>query len=95
VPDQRAALAELRRVVRPGGELRYYEHVIGTSRRVASMQRALAPALAKVFGGCRADRDTGAEIEGAGWRIERQRRFLQRKLSDAPGAPRILGLARR
>src|SRR5689334_19263123 len=30
VPDQPRALAELRRVVRPGGELRFYEHVVAT-----------------------------------------------------------------
>ena len=95
VPSQAAALAELRRVVRPGGELRFYEHVIGTSRRLAGLQRALAPGLARVFGGCRADRDTGAAIEAAGFRIERSRRFLERSLMEAPAAPRILGAARR
>jgi ubiquinone/menaquinone biosynthesis C-methylase UbiE len=95
VPDQERALAELHRVVRPGGELRFYEHVIGSSRRLATVQRALAPGLARVFGGCRADRDTGAAIEQAGWRVERCRRFLRRKLADAPAAPRILGAARR
>ena len=95
VPDQARALAELRRVVRPGGELRFYEHVIGSSRRLATVQRALAPALARVFGGCRADRDTGAAIEEAGFHVERCRRFLRRKLADAPAAPRILGAARR
>jgi SAM-dependent methyltransferase len=95
VPDQPAALAELHRVVRPGGELRFYEHVIGSSRRLAGLQRALAPGLAMVFGGCRADRDTGAAIEAAGFRMERCRRFLRRTLADAPAAPRILGVARR
>ena len=82
-------------MLRPGGQLRYYEHVIGTSKRLATVQRAMAPGLAKVFGGCRADRDTGAAIETAGFRIERQRRFLRRTLFDAPAAPRILGAARR
>jgi ubiquinone/menaquinone biosynthesis C-methylase UbiE len=96
VPDQPAALAELRRVIKAGGELRFYEHVIGTSRRLATMQRALAPGLAKVFGGCRADRDTGAAIEAAGFRLENYRRFMhRRRFMDAPVAPRILGVARR
>ncbi len=95
VPDQARTLSELHRVLRPGGQLRYYEHVLGTSKRLATMQRALAPGLAKVFGGCRADRDTGAAIEAAGFRIERQRRFLRRKLAEVPASPRILGVARR
>jgi SAM-dependent methyltransferase len=95
VPNQAAALAELHRVLRPGGELRFYEHVIGTSRRLATMQRALAPALAQVFGGCRADRDTGAAIEAAGFKLDRYRRFLRRTVAEAPAAPRILGVARR
>jgi ubiquinone/menaquinone biosynthesis C-methylase UbiE len=95
VPSQATALEELRRVVRPGGELRFYEHVIGTSRRLSALQRSLAPGLAKVFGGCRADRDTGLAIEEAGFRIERNRRFLIRTLNEVPAAPRILGVARR
>jgi ubiquinone/menaquinone biosynthesis C-methylase UbiE len=95
VPDQARALAELRRVLRPGGELRFYEHVIGTSKRLSLLQRGLAPGLAKVFGGCRADRDTGRAIEEAGFRIERNRRFLIRAMNEVPAAPRILGTARR
>src|ERR687895_105954 len=44
VPSQAAALAELRRVVRPGGELRFYEHVLATSPRLARVQRILGAA---------------------------------------------------
>src|ERR687889_2686019 len=95
VPSQAGALQELHRVVRPGGELRFYEHVIGTSKRLSRLQRAMAPGLAQVFGGCRADRDTGRAIEEAGFRIESYRRFLIRTLIEAPAAPRILGVARR
>ena len=54
---------------------------------VASLQRALAPGLAKVFGGCRADRDTGRAIEAAGFRLERNRRFLIRTLNEARRRP--------
>jgi ubiquinone/menaquinone biosynthesis C-methylase UbiE len=95
VPSQAAALGELHRVVRAGGELRFYEHVIGSSKRLSVLQRSLAPGLSKLFGGCRADRDTGRAIEEAGFRIERNRRFLIRTIIEVPAAPRILGTARR
>jgi ubiquinone/menaquinone biosynthesis C-methylase UbiE len=95
VASPAAALAELHRVVRRDGELRFYEHVIGTSRRLSVLQRSLAPGLSKLFGGCRSDRDTGRAIEEAGFRIERHRRFLIRTLIEVPAAPRILGVARR
>ena len=95
VPNQAAALGELHRVVRAGGELRFYEHVIGSSKRLSVLQRSLAPGLSKLFGGCRADRDTGRAIEEAGFRIERNRRFLIRTIIEVPAAPRILGTARR
>jgi SAM-dependent methyltransferase len=45
VPDQQRALAELHRVIRPGGELRFYEHVISESAWEARFQR-----LAELFG---------------------------------------------
>ena len=95
VPDQDRALAELFRVIKPGGELRFYEHVIAREPLWANYQRLLdATFWPRVFGGCRASRETGAAIERAGFAIERCERFT---FSPGPLAPlpHILGVARR
>jgi ubiquinone/menaquinone biosynthesis C-methylase UbiE len=95
VPSQAAALTELRRVLRPGGELRFYEHVIARQPRYASFQRLAGRVTPRLAGGCHPDRDTGRAIEEAGFTIERCRRFVFRSsLLDLPVAPRILGVAR-
>ena len=95
VPSQASALAELRRVVRPGGELRFYEHVVARAPRYARFQRAVGRVTPHLAGGCHPDRDTGAAIEQAGFRVERVRRFVVPSVVELPVAPRILGAARR
>jgi ubiquinone/menaquinone biosynthesis C-methylase UbiE len=96
VPSQAAALEELRRVVRPGGELRFYEHVLASTPGYARFQRVAGLVTPHVAGGCHPDRDTGRAIEQAGFEIERCRRFTFRPSPlDLPVAPRILGAARR
>jgi len=95
VPSQAAALAELKRVLRPGGELRFYEHVIARSPGLARFQRATGRVLPRLAGGCHPDRDTGAAIKRAGFEVERERRFVVHRLTETPVAPRILGVARR
>jgi SAM-dependent methyltransferase len=97
VPDQARALAELHRVLRPGGELRFYEHVIARCQpKRAILQLAdhsgLWPAIG---GGCHPARDTGAAIEAAGFTIERCERFGFRASAVEPSVPHILGIARR
>ena len=63
VPDTQAAVAEIRRVLRPGGRLLFIEHVLAESPRLARWQRRLAPAW-RVFGdGCNCDRDTIALLQ--------------------------------
>lgn len=94
VPDQDRALAELFRVIKPGGELRFYEHVIAREPLWANCQRLMdATFWPRVFGGCHATRETGAAIERAGFTIERCERFT---FSPGPLAPLpyILGVAR-
>ena len=97
VPDQARALAELHRVLRPGGELRFYEHVIARCQpKRAILQLAdrsgLWPAIG---GGCHPARDTGAAIEAAGFTIEHCERFGFRASALEPSVPHILGIARR
>jgi len=96
VPDQQRALAELFRAIRPGGELRFYEHVRAERPREARVQHladaTLWPCLA---GGCHLARDTLSGIERAGFEIERCERFAFSPAPYLPPAPHILGVARR
>ena len=96
VPDQVAALAELRRVIRPGGELRVYEHVGAENARWARLQRRLDPLWSRIAGGCHLTRGTAAAITAAGFEITEIDRFLfQPCLVSRLAAPHILGRAGR
>jgi SAM-dependent methyltransferase len=95
VRDPDAALAELHRVLRAGGELRFYEHVRGAGR-LARVQRALDVAWPRVAGGCHLARDTPAAIARAGFTLERCRPFPFRpSLLAWPAEPHVIGVARR
>ena len=95
VADQRQALSEIARVLRPGGELRFYEHVISNRPGMARVQRALdATFYPLVSGGCHCARDTGAAIAEAGFEIQRQERIAFKPSPVVPAIPHILGAAR-
>jgi SAM-dependent methyltransferase len=98
VDDPTAALRELARVIRPDGELRFYEHVPSSRPRAAALQRPLdATGLwRRAMGGCHTARHSDATIAAAGFAIERLERFTFRPtLLDTPVAPKVLGNARR
>jgi ubiquinone/menaquinone biosynthesis C-methylase UbiE len=96
VPEPERALAEFHRVIRSGGELRFYEHVVAERPLSAGLQRiADATFWPRVGGGCHLARDTGAAIERAGFEVERSERFMFTPGAPVPPLPHILGVARR
>ncbi|MEE1839116.1 class I SAM-dependent methyltransferase [Streptomyces sp. NPDC007076] len=97
VRDVERSLAELVRVLRPGGELRFFEHVRADDRAMAATQWALDRTVwPLVTGGCHTGRDTLAAIERAGFVVEAYRRVRMPEWGvRLPTSACVLGTARR
>ncbi|MCC3776462.1 class I SAM-dependent methyltransferase [Streptomyces sp. UNOB3_S3] len=97
VRDVRRSLSELRRVLKPGGELRFFEHGIAQGRVLAQVQRGLDRTVwPLLFGGCHTARDPLAALDGAGFELGAYRRLLMpRTRVPMPSATCVLGVARR
>ena len=69
IPDVSQALAEIRRVLRPGGTLRFAEHGLAPDPAVVRMQHRLNPVQRCLVGGCHLDRPIRQLITEAGLRV--------------------------
>lgn len=91
VEDPPEALAELRRVLRPGGEIRVYEHVRSHEPWAARLQDLVTPLWHRCGCNCHPNRDTEAALRDAGFEVE----FRPASYGPAtPVRPHVLGVAR-
>ncbi len=74
VPDQGRALAEIIRVLKPGGRLLFVEHVRGEGTN-ARVQDVILPVWRRVFAGCHPNRDTVGRMRDAGFEIRSLHHF--------------------
>jgi SAM-dependent methyltransferase len=97
VPDQDHALAELHRVIRPGGELLFYEHVIPNCQPKRLLLQAVdhSGLWPHIAGGCHPARDTTAAITRCGFQIQTIERIMFAASRLEPSIPHILGRATR
>jgi len=95
VRDVSAALTEFNRVLRPGGQLRFYEHVRSRDGSFALLQQAADLFWPALMGGCHVQRQTRATISEV-FAIETCRGFrFPPSAVLSPVAPRIIGTARK
>ncbi|MDQ0376079.1 class I SAM-dependent methyltransferase [Amycolatopsis thermophila] len=84
IPDVATALAEIRRVLKPGGTLHFVDHGLAPDEGVRRWQHRLDPLEQRLFGGCHLTRSIPELLTGAGFRITEIEQFYEK------GAPRVL-----
>jgi ubiquinone/menaquinone biosynthesis C-methylase UbiE len=71
IPNMDAALAEIKRVLRPGGSFHFIEHGHAPDEKVARTQARLEPLNKRLAGGCHLTRRIPDDIERAGFDIQK------------------------
>ncbi len=91
VPDVAATLAEITRVLKPGGRFLFIEHVAAPpGTRLYRLQRLIRPLWSAFADRCQPTRDTGAALDAAGFKRVRYQPFTV----PAPIiSPHIMGVA--
>ena len=85
IPDVRAALAEVRRVLLPGGSLHFLEHGLSPTPEVVRWQRRLEPFQKRIAAGCHLTRDVPALVAEAGLDlVDLRQEYLPRPAATKP-----------
>lgn len=70
IPDVQAALAEMHRILRPGGKLFFCEHGKSPKGHVARLQNHLTPPWRWMAAGCHLNRDVGPLVQFSGFELQ-------------------------